>query len=85
MADEWDGITERRGRPHEYELRNIIREELTPIQRQQQEMRHAQIEIQDKIKEWELGAKWFRVFIIGTVGLVTTAAAIYEWLRTHVR
>lgn len=78
MADEWDGITERRGRPHEYELRNIIREEIEPIKRNQET-------IQEKIKEWELGAKWFRIFIIGTVGLVTMLAGIYEWMRTHIR
>ena len=81
---EWDGI-ERRNRPHEYELRSIIREELTPIQRQQQEMRKAQIDIQDKIKEWELGAKWFRLFIIGTVSVVTLAAGAFEWIRTHIK
>jgi hypothetical protein len=81
---EWDGI-ERRTKPHEYELRSIIREELTPIQRQQQEMRKAQIDIQDKIREWELGAKWFRYFIMGTVGIVTVAAGAYEWLKDHLK
>lgn len=85
MADEWDGVTERRSRPHEYELRTIIREELTPIQRQQAEMRKAQIEIEKKINEWEIGAKLFRMFIIGTVGLVTAGTALWEWMRAHIK
>lgn len=83
MAD-WEG-EERRQLPHEYQLRSIIREELTPIQRQQAEMRQAQLQVERKINEWELGAKWFRIFIVGTVGIVATAAGIWEWMRTHLR
>ena len=84
MADEWDGI-ERRQRPHEYELRAIIREEMTPIQRQQIEMRQAQIDIEKKIGDWEAGARWFRIFIIGTVSVITALAGLYEWLRHHIK
>lgn len=82
---DWDGITERRHRPHEYDFRVIIREELTPIQRRQDEMRKAQIEIEKKIGDWESGARWFRVFIVGTVSLITAGAAVWEWMRTHVK
>lgn len=78
---EWDG-KERRTYS---ELREVVREELTPLQRKQDEMRKAQIKIEDKIAEWESGARWFRVFIIGTVGLVTAAATAYEWLKEHIK
>lgn len=74
---EWDGH-ERRNKPHEYELRSIIREEIEPLKRNQEV-------IQDKIKEWELGARWLRIFIIGTVSLVTAFAAMYEWMKDHVK
>jgi hypothetical protein len=77
MADEWDGI-ERRNKPHEYEFRRILREEIEPV-------RETQRELERKIAEWELAAKWFRVFIIGTVGLVTALVGIYEWLRVHLK
>jgi hypothetical protein len=84
MNDEWQG-EERRTMPHEYQLREIIRDELRPIRYQQEQLRKEQAEITTKILEWELGAKWFRVFIIATVGLVTTGAAVYEWLRAHIK
>lgn len=74
---EWDGI-ERRGKPHEYEFRQIIREEIQPL-------KDNQADIQEKIREWELGARWFRLFIIGTVGLVTMLAGVYEWMRHHLK
>lgn len=77
MSEEWDG-KERRGKPHEYEFRSIIREELEPIRQKQEE-------IDDKITEWELAAKWFRMFIIGTVTLVGMIAGAYEWVRHHLR
>lgn len=76
--DEWDGVTERRNRPHEYEFRKILREEIEPV-------RNTQRELERKIAEWELAAKWFRLFIIGTVGLVTMAVGVYEWLRVHLK
>lgn len=78
---EWDG-KERRGYT---ELREVVREELAPIQQKQDEMRKAQIKIEDKIGEWESGVRWFRVFVIGTVSLVTMAAAAYEWLKGHIK
>jgi hypothetical protein len=84
MPNEWDGI-ERRNKPHEYELRSIIREELTTIERQQIEMRKAQIGIEKKITEWEIAAKLFRYFVIGTVSVVTVFAGAVEWLRAHIK
>lgn len=77
MSEEWDG-TDRRKKPHEYEFRAIIREELEPIRQKQEE-------IDDKITEWELAAKWFRMFIIGTVTLVGMVAGAYEWVKHHLR
>jgi len=74
---EWDG-EERRNKPHEYEFRRILKEELEPIQANQ-------AEIQEKIREWELAAKWFRIFVIGTVTLITMIAGAYEWMRHHLR
>ena len=71
---EWDD-KERRGYA---ELREVVREEIEPL-RKNQEL------IQAKITEWETGARWFRVFIIGTVSLVTMAAAAYEWLKDHIK
>lgn len=71
---EWDG-KERRGYA---ELREVVREEIEPL-RKNQEL------IQAKIAEWESGARWFRVFIIGTVSIVTAAAAAYEWLKDHIK
>ena len=76
MGD-WDG-TERRSKPHEYEFRRILREEIEPL-------RETQRELERKINEWELAARWFRIFIIGTVGLVTAAAGAYEWLKHHLK
>jgi hypothetical protein len=81
---EWDGI-ERRTKPHEYELRSIIREELTTIERQQIEMRQAQINIERKVTEWELAAKWFRIFVVATVAGASVLVGIWEWARTHIR
>ena len=81
---EWDGI-ERRNRPHEYDLRSIIREELTTIERQQIEMRQAQINIERKVTEWELAAKWFRIFVVSTVAVASVIVGIWEWARTHIR
>lgn len=81
---EWEG-EERRTKPHEYELREIIRDELRPMKYQQEQIRKEQTAISEKIHEWEIGAKWFRVFIIGTVGLVTGGATLWEWLRSHVK
>ena len=83
MSD-WDG-EERRAMPHEYDMRTIIRDELRPIQYQQAEMRKEQAEIRAKINDWESGARWFRVFIIGTVSLVSMGAALWEWARAHVK
>lgn len=60
------------------EIREIIREEIKPLQDNQEA-------IKAKIAEWESGARWFRVFIIGTVSLVTAAAALYEWIKDHIR
>lgn len=71
---EWDG-KERRGYA---ELREVVREEIEPL-RKNQEL------IQAKIAEWESGARWFQVFIIGTVSIVTAAAAAYEWLKDHIK
>lgn len=75
--DDWDGV-DRRIKPHEYELRSIIREEMAPIKKNQ-------ADIQRKIAEWELGAQWFRKFVMGTVAIVGFAAAAYEWLKEHLR
>lgn len=74
MADEWKG-QERRSYA---EIREIIREEIKPLQDNQET-------IKAKIAEWESGARWFRVFIIGTVSVVTLAAGAFEWLRTHLK
>ena len=71
---EWDG-KERRGYA---ELREVVREEIEPLRKNQET-------IQAKISEWESGARWFRVFIIGTVGLVTMAVSAYEWLKDHIK
>jgi hypothetical protein len=84
MSDEWQG-EERRTMPHEYQLREIIRDELRPVRHQQEQLRKEQAEITTKIMEWELGAKWFRIFIIGTVGLISMGAAAWEWARGHIR
>lgn len=78
---EWDG----KDRRNYSDLREVVRDELMPIKEQQAEMRRAQIIIEKKIGEWESGARWFRVFIIGTVSLVTAAAAAYEWLKDHIK
>lgn len=75
--DEWDGH-ERRNRPHEYEFRTIIREEIEPL-------RETQRRLEAKVSEWELAARWFRIFIIGTVSVVGMLAGAYEWLRHHLR
>lgn len=77
MSDEWDGI-DRRKKPYEYELRSIIREELKPV-------RDKQEEIEAKITEWELAAKWFRLFILGTVACVGTLIGVYEWVKDHLK
>ena len=74
MADNWNG-QERRNYA---EIREIIREEIKPLQDNQET-------IKAKIAEWESGARWFRVFIIGTVSVVTMAAGIYEWLKDHLK
>ena len=75
--NEWDG-RERRNKPHEYEFRRILREEIEPIRATQREMER-------KILEWELAARWFRIFIIGTVAVVTTLVGVYEWIRLHLK
>jgi hypothetical protein len=77
MSEEWDG-RERRNRPHEYEFRNIIREEIEPL-------RETQRRLESKISEWELAAKWFRLFIIGTVTFIGLVAGAYEWLKDHLK
>lgn len=77
MNDGWDG-EEHRGRPHEYESRQILREEIESI-------RETQRRLEAKVSEWELAAKWFRIFIIGTVAVVTTLAGLYEWIRLHLK
>lgn len=84
MSDEWQG-DERRTMPHEYQLREIIRDELRPVRYEQAELRKQQAEISSKIADWESGAKWFRVFIIGTVSLITMGATAWEWMRGHVK
>lgn len=81
MAGEWDGKERRTYN----EMREVIREELKPIQHRQQEMREAQIEIERKIQDWESGAKWFRAFILGSVGLFTAGVAVWEWVKEHVK
>ena len=75
--DDWDGV-ERRNKPHEYEFRRILREEIEPI-------RKTQRDLERKVAEWELAAKWFRVFILGTVGFVAMLAGVYEWVRHNLR
>lgn len=77
MSGEWDGV-DRRKKPHDYELRGIIREELASIKEKQDE-------IEDKINEWELVAKWFRMFILGTVAFVGTLIGVYEWVKDHLK
>lgn len=75
--DQWDGI-DRRQQPHEYQMRAIIREELKPVIEEQ----HA---INEKIASWEFGASIFRYFILTTIGLIATAASIWEWAKEHLR
>ena len=77
MSEEWDE-RERRNKPHEYEFRSIIREEIEPI-------RETQRRLEAKVNEWELAARWFRVFIIGTVAVVSALIGAYEWLRVHLK
>jgi hypothetical protein len=84
MSDDWSG-EERRTRLYDYEFRAVIREELQPIQQKQYEMREAQLKLEQKVTEWEMGAKWFRIFIIGTVSFITVAAGAWEWIRTHIK
>jgi len=81
---EWDG-DERRRTPHEYELRTIIRDELRDIRTQQLEMREAQQQIEQKIRDWETGASWFRAFVISAVGTVAALAAAWEWMRENLK
>lgn len=82
--NDWNG-EERRVNSAELQLREIIRDELRPVRHQQEQLRKEQAEITTKIMEWELGAKWFRIFIIGTVGLISMGAAAWEWARGHIR
>ena len=77
MSDEWNG-EERRNKPYEYQFRQIIREEIEPI-------RETQRRLEAKITEWELAARWFRLFIIGTVAVVSALIGAYEWLRVHLK
>lgn len=77
MSEEWDG-QERRTKPHEYEFRRILREEIEPL-------REAQYELERKVTEWELAAKWFRAFILGTVGIAASVVAAYEWVKDHLK
>lgn len=75
--DQWDG-QERRVKPYEYQMRNIIREELKPIV-------HEQERISKKIENWEFGATIFRYFILATVGAATVGASVYEWAKEHLK
>lgn len=78
---EWDG-KERRTYS---ELREVVRDELKPIRQKQDEMREAQMEIERKITEWETVAKWFRIFVLGTVALVAALVKMYEWMADHLK
>lgn len=82
--NDWSG-EERRVVPYEYDFRKVIRDELRPIQEKQEELFKAQTKIERKISDWESGAKWFRVFIISTVGLASMGAAAWEWAKAHVK
>ena len=62
----------------EARLRDVLRDELTPI-------RDTQEEINRKIAQWEFGAAIFRWFIVGTVGAVTVLAGAFEWAKTHLK
>ena len=81
MSDEWGG----RERRTYSELREVVRDELKPIRQRQDEMREAQIEIERKITEWETAAKWFRIFVLGTVALVAALVKMYEWMADHLK
>ena len=48
-------------------------------------MRQAQIGIERKVTEWELAAKWFRIFVVSTVAVASVLVGIWEWARTHIR
>jgi len=84
MTD-WDGEERRKPQADYSFVREIIRDELMTIKYQQDKLLREHSEIAQKIQNWEAGAKWFRVFIIGTVGIVTATAAAWEWMREHVK
>lgn len=79
MADDWDG-KERRHMPHEYEFRQILREEL--------DRRDLKIDARIRPVEEKLdlilhtagAVKWT---ILVVVSVITSLAGGYEWLQKH--
>ena len=63
-------------------LRAIVREEMSEWA-EQYERRQSILE--DKIRQWELGACLFRWFVIVTAGIVTALAGAWDWARENLR
>ena len=81
MADEWDG-DERRRRPHEYEFRQVLREELDRRD-ERIDARLAPVEEKlDVILTTAAAVKWTVLVVVSAIG---TLAAVYEWLQKHLK
>lgn len=75
--EEWNG-EDRRRKPYEYQMRQIIQEELKPIVK-------VQADIQKKIDNWEFGSVVFRNVFIGAMSLIGFLIGLWEWFRAHVK
>ena len=81
MADDWDGI-ERRARPHEYEFRAILREELDRRDIKLDARIKPMEEKLDLIMHTSAAVKWTVLVIVSAIG---TLAGIYEWMQRHIK
>ena len=81
MANEWDGI-ERRNKPHEYEFRSILREELDRRDLRMDARIKPMEEKLDLIMHTAGAVKWTILVVVSVIG---TVAGMYEWLQRHIK
>jgi hypothetical protein len=89
MADEWDGISERRKSPQHYEVMEMIRSEFESreerLLRRINDMQQHQAEIERKLDRWESNAGVIKWTVMVIVSAGATLAAVYDWLLKHTK